>query len=215
MAKTRRRTGSVSGATKPSWIRDNEDQKEWKTKFLRILKETYADLDPAIGAILADERLAQVCATKIRGYVDKDCTNWWYRDIKARGASRKKQLEKAIAGLNIAVDLYSEAGDRAAAQELGARAIQLSTVLGRTKQAYATKTHGRDRDHSFLLNLQSFLKTELGQRVTYVTIASLVNAGYEADGDPPKEPKTEDQIQKNLTNFKRNNLFWHLYRSLD
>jgi hypothetical protein len=93
-------------------------------------------------------------------------------------------------------------------------ADEFSLVFGRCKAAFATKRHGRDRDHSFLLECQSFLRKGLGRSVSYVTLANLVNAGYEVEGDPPNEPITEEEIRKNLANFKRNNPLWRLYGSM-
>jgi hypothetical protein len=215
MAKIRKRTRAVRMARKPACIGDKENQEKWIKKFIGILKRDYADLDPAIHAILSDERRAKLSTTKIRSYVDKNCTNWWYRDIKVRGAEKKRQLEQAIAGLNIAASLYLEKGDQATAAYLNTRAIELSQVPGRWKEAFATKPHGRDLDHSFLLSCQSFLETELGHPVTYVTLANLVTAGYEADGSPLEVPITEEQIRKNLTNFKRNVPHWHLDSSMN
>jgi hypothetical protein len=124
-------------------------------------------------------------------------------------------LEQAIAGLNIAASLYLEKGDQATSEYLNARATELSKVLGRWKEAFATKPHGRDRDHSFLLVCHSSLETELGQPITYATLANLVSAGYKADGSPPEKPITEEHIRKNLTNFKRNVPHWHLYSSMN
>lgn len=198
----------------PGWIRDKENQRKWNGRFIEILKEYYLNSDPAISSMLADERLSQVCATKIRGYVDKGVTNWWYGRSKAWGARYKEKLKTAIGGLRAANDLYLFRGKHELASSLGVLADEFSQELGRCKQAFATKRHGRDRDHSFLLECQSFLRQKLERSVSYVTLANLVNAGYEADGSPPKEPITEDQIRKNLTNFKRNNPHWRLYGSV-
>jgi hypothetical protein len=201
----------VGGARKPRWISDKENQRKWNGLFIKILKRDYLHSDSAISAILGNNRVSQICATKIRSYVDKDATNWWYEQSKARGAQNKKQLEIAIGGLRAAIVLCVNRGDQESASSLEMLADQFSRALGRCKQAFATKRHGRDRDHSFLLECHSFLQKELGRRVTYVTLANLVNAGYEAEGSPLKEPLIEEQIRKNLTNFKRNNPRWRLY----
>lgn len=155
--------------------------------------------------------MSQVCATKIRGYVDKNCTNWWYRNSKARGAEKKRRYELAIAGLNTAVSLYLERGDQATAQCLNKLATALSQEVSSFKEAFATKPHGRDRDHSFLLECRSFLQIELGQPVTNAMLASLLNAGFEADGNPLRKPITEEHVRKNLANFERNNPHSYLY----
>jgi hypothetical protein len=214
VTKTRRRTGAVKGARIPRWITDKQDQKKWNGRFLAILKRDYTNLDASVSAILHDERLSQRCATKIRSYVDKGVTIWWYEQSKARGAKIKEMLKLAIGGLRAAIVLCAIRGDQESASSLGKLAEEFSLQLGRCNQAFATKPHGRDRDHSFLLECHSFLQKELGQPVTYVTLANLVNAGYEADGSSLKEPITEEQIRKNLANFKRNNPLWRLYDSM-
>lgn len=214
MIKAGRRTGAVKGARIPAWIRDKANQSKWNDQFIGILKRDYVNSDVAISTILRDERLSQLCATKIRSYVDKDVTAWLYEQRKARGAKHKKQLEIAIAGLRTAIDLYQDRGNQEFALPLGKLADEFSQELGRCKQAFATKRHGRDRDHAILYECHSFLQAKLEQPLTYVTLANLVNAGYEADGNPPKEPVDEEQIRKNLANFKRNNPLWHLYGSI-
>jgi hypothetical protein len=82
----------------PGWIRDKENQRKWNGRFIEILNKYYLNSDAAISAILADERLSQVCATKIRSYVDKGVTNWWYGQSKAQGAKYKKTLKQLSAG---------------------------------------------------------------------------------------------------------------------
>jgi hypothetical protein len=212
MIKVGRRTGTVKGTRMPGWIDEKDDQRKWNGQFIRILKRDYRSSDSAIFAILSNKRLSQICATKIRSYVDKGVTIWWYKQSKARGAKYKKQLGIAIGGLRAAIVLCRHRGNREPAS-LGMLANEFSLALGRCKQAFATKRHGRDRDHSFLFECHSFLQTKLRQPVTYVTLANLVNAGFEADGSPLKEPVNEEQIQKNLINFKRNNPLWRLYSS--
>jgi hypothetical protein len=214
MAKTGKQARAVRGTRMPGWIRDKENQRKWNGRFIEILKQYYLNSDPTISAILANERLSQDCATKIRSYVDKGVTNWWYGLSKARGAKYKEKLKTAIGGLRAANDLCVIRGKHELASSLGMLADEFSQELGRCKQAFATKRHGRDRDHSFLLECQSFLRKKLERSVSYVSLANLVNAGYEAEGSPPKEPRTEDQIRKNLTNFKRNNPHWRLYGSV-
>jgi hypothetical protein len=212
MTKTRRRTGPVRGAQVPGWITDTENQRKWNGEFIRIIKRDYLNSGAAISAILANERLSQICATKIRSYVDKDVTIWWYEQSKARGAKYKEQLKIAIGGLRAASVLCVIRGNQESASSLRMLADEFSLELGRCKQAFATKRHGRDQDHSFLFEFHSFLQRELGQPVTYVSLANLVNAGYEMEGDL-KEPVTEEQIRKNLANFKRNNPQSYLYSS--
>jgi hypothetical protein len=211
MANTGKQAGAVRNIRVPSWIHDKENQRKWNGRFIEILKKYYLNSDPAISAILANERLSQVCATKIRSYVDKEVTKWWYALSKARGAKYKEKLKTAIGGLHAANDLCVIRGKQELASSLVILADEFSRELGRCKQAFATKRHGRDRDHSFLFECQSLLRKKLGRSISYVILANLVNAGYEAEGSALKEPITEDQIRKNLTNFKRNTPHWRLY----
>jgi len=213
MTKARRRTKSVRGARMPSWKTDKENQRTWNGQFIRILKRDYLNSDSAISAILGNGELSGMCATKIRSYVDKGITKWWYGQSKARGAKYKEKLEIAISGLRAAKDLCQFRDNQELASSLGMLADDFSQILGRCKKAFATKPHGRDRDHSFLLECQSFLQAKLGRRVTYATLASLVNAGFESDGNPLTKPMTEEHVRKNLTNFKRNNPLARLYSS--
>lgn len=211
MIKTGRRTVASRRARKPSWIRDPQDQKKWNDQFIKILKTGHLKSDALISAILGNERLSQMCATKIRSYVDKNFTTWWYAESKARGIKVKEKLELAIGGLRAAIQLCRIRGDRESASSLGMLGDEYSLALGRCKQAFATKPHGRDRDQSVLLECLTFLQKGLGQPITYALLAYLVNAGEEAEGCDFKEFITEEQIRKNLTNFERNNPHSYLY----
>lgn len=208
MVKARKRNGILRGGKKPSWISDTEDQRKWMDRFKAILKRDYENLDPTILAILSDVRLCDLCATKIRGYVDKAVSVWSNAQKKIRGAKRKKQLETAIIGLRAAIEVFEEQGNRAVAFNLGMLTTELADALGRCKLAYGVKRRGRDRDHSSLDECRGFLERSLGHSVTMKTLANLVNAGFETDENPPEEPITEEQIRKNLAKFKRNNPFW-------
>lgn len=198
----------MRSACLPTWMCDRKNQREWDSRFIGLLKRDYLNLDATISTILKDERLSLVCAMKIRSYVDKGTTAWIYDQRKARGAKHKKQLEIAIAGLHAAVGLSMNRGNQELASHLGMLADEFSLELGRCKEAFATKRHGRDRAHSILYQFQLFLESQLAQPVTFVTLANLVNAGYEADGNLPEEPVTEEQIRKNLANFRRNSPLW-------
>ncbi len=209
MSETKRRTATTRVVPLPGWIKDKANQEEWIARFIRILKRDYSNLDSTISAILSNEELARACATKIRSYLDKAVTVYLYKQRKARGATEKKQLEIAIAGMNAAAGLYTERGNQAEAMHLGTLAIELSAELGRCKTAFATKRHGRDRAHSTLRECQLFLESHLQRAVTHATLANLMNAGYEADGNSPKNPVTEEHIRKNLAAFRRNNPVWH------
>lgn len=141
--------------------------------------------------------------------MDKGFTLHFNAQANARGVKHRKELESAIGGLRIASNLFTSRGNHKLAACFGAHADQFSQELVRCKKAFATKSRGRDRDHSFLDNCHSFLESELKHSVTYKTLATLVNVGFEVDGDSPTEPITEEQIRKNLAHFKRNNPDWH------
>ena len=213
MVRTGRRISEVKGARVPTWIQDKADQSIWNDRFVGILKRDYKNSDAVISTILSDQRLSLLCATKIRSYVDKDVSACLYEQRKVRGAKVKKQLEIAVVGLRAAIDLCMDGGKRELLLPLGMLADEFSQQLGRWRRAFARKRHGRDRDHAILHECHSFLQKELGIPVTYVTLANLVNAGYEADGKPPEELVDEERIRKNLTNFKRNNPLWYLFGS--
>jgi hypothetical protein len=206
MVKARRRMRRTAGT--PGWVVDTRSQRTWNDRFKSILKRDFTNSDAAISAILSDERLCQLCATRIRSYVDKNVTLALNQQSKARGARHKKKLEIAIAGLRAAIDLCTSRGNQEMASRLGKLTDEFLQELGRCKQAFGTKRRGRDRDHSVLYESHSFLESKLRQSVTNATLANLVNAGYEADGNAPKEPITDEHIRKNLTHFKRNNPSW-------
>jgi hypothetical protein len=209
MTKARRHIRSTEVGRAPAWINDTANQAEWNRRFMSLLKRDYENLDPDISAILSNEKVAQECAVKIRSYVDKEATVWLYGERKARGAKYKRRLEIAIAGMHVAIGLYTDQGNQAAATYLRGLGIELLGQLERCKSAFETKRHGRDRAHSTLSECSSYLEERLGKSVTYVTLANLVNAGYEADGKPPEEPVTDEHIRKNLAAFRRNNPLWH------
>ena len=208
MSKIIRKNANAKTTSVPSWIEDKDDQAEWNGRFVEILSRDYKNLDPAISTILRDEKLPQICAVKIRSYVDKRVTISFYEQRKVRGYKHRKRLEIAIAGMNAAVSLSKDRGNQAAALYFATIALEYSAELGRCKDAYATKRHGRDRAHSILSECRSFLELKLGQPVACATLANLVNAGHEADGNVPKEPITEEHIRKNLAHFKHSNPSW-------
>lgn len=195
-------------AQKPSWIADKENQRKWNSQFTRILRRDCANSDASISAILRDKRLSERCATRVRSYVDKRVALYLNKQTKARGIKHKKQLEIAIAGLREATSLLMDRGNEGRAASLGVLADEFSRELGRCKEAFRTKRRGRDRDHSILYECHAFLESELRQPVTNGTLASLVTAGFEADGNHLKELVTEEQIRKNLAHFKSKNPLW-------
>jgi hypothetical protein len=184
---------------------NNAGTPRWDDQFIAILKRDYSSLDRIIAAILKNEPLVRMCAVKISTYVDKDVSDWLYKTRKIRGAKHKKRLEVAIVGINEAIDLYRERGRQAEAVYLSTLALELSVQLGMSKEAYGTKRHGRDRSHLILYDCKVFLESAVGHRITYSTLANLVNAGFEADGKPPKDPVTEEHLRKNLEAFQERN----------
>jgi len=209
MAKNGRQTASDKVGREPDWINDTANRAEWNGRFIEILKRDYGNSDSTILAILSNEELVQYCPEKIRCYANKEATIWLYEQRKARGAVFKRRLEIAIAGMQVAIDFYTDQGNQAAVMVLRRLGTELLEKLDLCKVAFATKRHGRDRAHSILSECHLFLEARLGQTVSFVTLANLVNAGYEADGNIPKEPITEEHIRKNLTLFKCNNPLWH------
>ena len=184
---------------------NNAGTPAWDDRFIDIMKRDYKNLDNAVAAILENEQLARVCAVKISTYVDKNVSARLYKTRKIRGAQHKKRLKIAIVGLNEAISLYRERGRQAEAVYLSTLTLELSAQLGMIKEAYGTKRHGRDRSHLILYDCKLFLESVLGHRVTYSTLANLVNAGFETEGNSPKDPITEEQLRKNLESFQDRN----------
>ena len=195
-------------AQKPSWIADKENQRKWNSQFIRILRRDYSNLDVSISAILRNKQLSERCATRVRSYVDKRIALYLNKQTKASGIKHKKQLEIAIAGLREAASLLMNRANEGRAASLGALGYEFSRELGRCKQAFGTKRRGRDRDHSILYECHSFLESKLRRPVTNKTLAHLVTAGFEADGNHLKEFVTEEEIHKNLAHFKTKNPLW-------
>jgi hypothetical protein len=195
----------ASGAPGRATDRASQNSKGWSARFLSILKRDYRKLDPVVASILENDRVAQICAMLIRDYVDKGMTDWLYKGRKIRGDKHKKKLDTAIAGINEAVSLYGDRGRKEEALYLSRLAVELAEERERSEEAFATKRHGRDRAHLILYECQTFLQSQLGQRPTHATLANLVNAGFEADGNLPKDPVTEEHVRKNLENFASRN----------
>jgi|CZKY01.1.fsa_nt_gi hypothetical protein len=198
MAKSQKRK-----VRKPSWLADVPDQKEWTARFAKKLKE-YERLDSTISAILHNEWVLPRCAAKIRAYTDKSVMAYLHQSRKQRGRMMRANLETAIEGINAAIDLYADRGNQDVTMYLGTLAIELSAMLGRCNQAFATKRHGRHYDHSFLLECRKFLEGALQCNITYVTLANLINAANETDGETGDVKATEEHVRKNLTAFQKN-----------
>jgi hypothetical protein len=206
--KSKKKEGTVRSAQKPSWIADKDNQRKWNGQFIRILRRDYANSDATISAILRNKPLSEHCATRVRSYVDKRVAHYLNKQTRGRGIKHKKQLESASAGLGAASCLLINRGNHGLARSLGAIADEFSKELGRCKQAFGTKRRGRDRDHSILYECNSFLESKLRRPVTNKTLAHLVTAGLEADGNHLKEFVTEEEIRKNLAHFKAKNPLW-------
>src|SRR5258708_3850792 len=172
--------------------RSNKHSGAWNDRFLKILKRDYRNLDPAVASILKNTRVAQICAPLVRAYVDKGVTNWLYKDRKIRGDKHKKKLDTAITGINEAISLRGDRGFKDEALYLSRLSVELAGERERSKEAFGTKRHGRDRAHSILYECQSFLESQLGQRPTYSTLANLITAGFDAHGTLPHDPVTAE-----------------------
>ena len=140
MAKTRKHAGAAKGTRMPGWIRDKENQRKWNGRFIELLKKYYLNSDPAISAMLANERLSQVCATKIRSYVDKGVTNWWYGQNKAKGAKYKKTLKTAISGSNDFETLRQVLTEFSEFFHVSGTGLLIQTSLGRASGLGALRT---------------------------------------------------------------------------
>jgi hypothetical protein len=189
----------------PTKDKNNAHIPRWDDRFIDILKRDYITLDSVVVTISKNESMARICADKIRSYVDKDISDRLYKARKMRGAEHKKRLETAIAGINEAIGLYRDLGRQTETVYLSTLAVELAAQLGKCKEAYGTKRHGRDRSHLGLYDCQLFLESALRRRITYTTLAHLVNAGFEAHRKPTKEPITEEQLRKTLEYFKTRN----------
>jgi len=209
MPKTKRRRAVRVGPV-PAWIKNQAEHEEWINRFVSLLnrKQDYSDSNCTISLILKNKDLARKCATRIRSYVDKQVTASLYGQSKARAARYKKRFETAIAGIKEAIYLYAEQKRYEMVENLQVCGAELSVQLERRKTAFAPKRHGRNRDHSILIECRCFLEEKLAKRLTYATLADLVNAGFYADEDNLNELITEEHIRKNLAAFTRNNPNW-------
>jgi hypothetical protein len=197
-AKPRRRI-----VRKPSWIADVKNQERWTREFAEKLREI-EELDPAIETILGNHHLLRDCAAQVRLYSDLSVTTYLRQERKFRGRKQVVRLKAAIKGIGEAVEFYVEFRNQTAASQLEYYKRDLSKNLQRSRQAYSSKRHGRDRDHGILVRLQGLLGKRLGT-VTNATLATLVNKAMEVDGQPGSERFTEETVRKNLNAFRRNN----------
>jgi hypothetical protein len=185
----------------------------WVDRFLDELK-TYYQADKIIAAIRRDPELAHLSGVLLRFYVNPNISGphgALGTARKQRGRAIKQKLRSAVTGLEAAAEVYTSSGRPAIAQELLGRLTELRGIKDRTAEAFRTKSHGRDRSHSTLAYARRILELRLGCSITYATLASLVNAAYQADGQDTIV--TEETVRKNLTNLGRNAPNW--VRALD
>jgi hypothetical protein len=190
-------------ARKPSWIADVENQKRWTLEFAEKLREIEKS-DSAISAILGNHHVLRHCAAQIRLYSDLAVTAHLRQERERRGRKQVARLKAAMKGTAEAVEFYTEFGNQTAGAQLKSYQADLSAILHRSKQAYSSKRHGRDRDHTILVRLQGFLEKHVGQ-VTNATLATLVNKAMEVDGYAGSERFTEETVRKNLKAFRGKN----------
>jgi hypothetical protein len=190
-------------ARKPTWIADVENQKRWIAEFAAKLREV-EKTDATISAILGSDWVVRECATQVRLYADLSITVHLYQDRQLRGRRHVAALKTAIKGIAAAAAFYADAGNRSAEAQLRSYEADLSTILQRSKQAYSSKRHGRDRDHTILVRLHGFLEKHVGH-VTNATLATLVSKAMEIDGQAGSERFTEETVRKNLNAFRGKN----------
>jgi hypothetical protein len=190
-------------ARKPSWIADVQNQNRWTRDFAKRLQEIKQS-DATISAICGNHQVLRHCAAQVRLYADLAVTTYLRQERNRRGKKQVARLKAAIKGIGEAVEFYLEFGNDAAASQLDSYKRDLSEKLQRGKQAYSSKRHGRDRDHTILVRLQVFLERHVGQ-VTNSTLATLVNKAMEVDNRAESERFTEETVRKNLKAFRGKN----------
>jgi hypothetical protein len=188
---------------KPAWIGNVENQSRWTREFGRKLREIEQS-DTAIAAVCANEYVLRHCAAQIRLYSDPTVSTYFREERSRRGRKQIARLKAALKGIGEAMEFYVEFGNQAAASQLDCYKSDLSEKLQRGTQAYSSKRHGRDRDHTILVRLQVFLERHVGQ-VTNATLATLVNKAMEVDNRAESERFTEETVRKNLKTFRGKN----------
>ena len=181
-------------ARKPSWIADVQNQNRWTQEFAKRLREIKQS-DATISAICGNHQVLRHCAAQVRLYTDLTVTTYLRQERNRRGKKQVARLKAAIKGIGEAMEFYVEFGNQAAASQLDCYKRDLSEKLQRGKQAYSSKRHGRDRDHTILVRLQVFLERHVGQ-VTNATLATLVNKAMEVDNRAESERFTEETVEE-------------------
>jgi hypothetical protein len=190
----------------------------WAARFLGIYATPRFSADTAVKErILSDPSIASICAVSVRHYVDKAFTQEMYAAKKQRAEQMRCNLRTAIAGMEAARDVYRSIAAplldgptkdcalkyMSYAEFCEARSSELKSMIGRYKDVYNTKRHGRDRDHSFLEQLYRGLSSRIDTEITYAILADLINAGFETADS--QEVVDEDVLRKNLSNYRNKN----------
>src|SRR2546429_435791 len=182
-----------------------KDRPSWEERFVQILNRDYRD-DPVCQRIGTDRELALQVGTMMKSYVDKGLTKELAAERKARVGAYRSELVKAVDGLEAAAKLHRHR-DPARAAAWQSDAAEFEAELPRADELLDTKRHGRERDHGILDSIRQVLGKRVGP-VTLVTLANLVNAGLEADGQDDGDPVTEDDVRKALKHFLDRNPNW-------
>jgi hypothetical protein len=203
MTKKRALKARARRVRKPAWVDDVSDQNQWIAEFTKKLREI-SRTDRTITAILANERVLHQCGIQLRLYSDLDVTAYFYQDRRRRGKRQVARLKAAIKGMTEAIEFYKEFRNEAATSQLEYHKGDLSAILQRSKVAYSSKRHGRDRDHTILVRLREFLQKETAP-VTNATLATLVSKAMEVDGQPDSSRISEETVRRALRSFQGRN----------
>jgi hypothetical protein len=185
---------------------DMESERE--ERFVRILSRDFSH-DQVCSRIVGDKSLARGIAKIMHRYVAPSFTAMLYEDRKKRIGSLRVELVKAINGLEAAGNLYRHREPETAAF-FDQKATELQSQLQAADVLLDVRRHGRFRDHGILDSARSVLERRLGP-MTYSTLANLVNAALQADGQSVDGPSVDEEtIRKDLRNFLARNPTWDL-----
>ena len=179
------------------------DQKSWNDRLIKTLRANHKG-DTMIESLIRNDKLCRTLGGLLRFYVDKKFTDGMYHARKSRGAEHQQKLVTARIGLETAVQLLAEAREYGRAVSLIPLIEHFSAQMGRLKEAYSTKRLGRDRAHFILYACQVVGEAGLKRSISFVTLADLVNASFEADGQQDYVPATEEHIRKNFSTLDKN-----------
>jgi hypothetical protein len=180
----------------------------WEERFLAILREHYRH-DETCLRIASNDEFGKYCGTMMRRYVSPEFREAMDEDRRKRMERRREELVKAIDGLESAANLYRPHEPETAAL-FQIKAAELIGQKERVDQLLDTKRHGRFRDEGILDIAKQEMEKHVGP-VTYETLANLVNAGFEADGQETDEGATvnAESLRRNLANFRSRNPNWN------